>query len=169
MSGSLQDHRLKDDEPLQVTQYVFHQSHNKVSPNLPTWHIVAPGGHDHEVTPPPRTSLIFTNASMKESARVGVKSVPIDLLESEVLRGRGVARQITPLSLLVFLIQKLVAPVLSLLPAGLRLGRSGEVTGWPFPFLLPLCTRTCLPHLHSSVPPSSIPVPFCSFGCPCLC
>ena len=138
MSGYFQDNRLKDNEPLQVPQYVpypkqlFHQSHHKVSPNLPTWLIVYPGEHDHKVISSPLTSLIFTSASMKESAMVGVNSVPVDLLESEVIWGRVVAHQIDPLSPPVFLIRQLVAPALLFLLAGIRLGRSGEVTGWSF-------------------------------------
>ena len=48
---------------------------------------------------------------MKVDARVGANPVPIDLLESEVLRGQGVAWKITPLPLLVLLIQQLVVPV----------------------------------------------------------
>ena len=143
MSGSFPDHRLKDDETLQVPQYVlhpkqlFHQSHHKASPDLPTWFIVAPGDHDHEVIPPPLTSLVFTNASMKDSAMVGVNSVPVDLLESEVLRVWGVSLQIAPLPPPVFLIRQLVSSALLLLLAGIRLGRSGEVTGSSFHFPSP--------------------------------
>ena len=48
MSGSLQDHRLKDDETLQVPQYVPHplelrpQRTNEPPPDSPTWRAIAP-------------------------------------------------------------------------------------------------------------------------------
>ena len=48
MIGSLQNHRLKDNEPLQVPQYVphpvqiFHQGHHEASPKLPAWNVIAP-------------------------------------------------------------------------------------------------------------------------------
>ena len=64
MTGLLLDHFLKDNESLLVPQYIphpmqlFHQGHQKASPHLPTWRIIAPGGHDQEVTTPPPTSLI---------------------------------------------------------------------------------------------------------------
>ena len=66
---------------------------------------------------------------MKVGARVGMNPFPVELLESKVLRGRGVAWYILPLPLPVLLIQKLVAHALLLRPDGLCLGRrSGVVT-----------------------------------------
>ena len=47
MLGSLQDHHLEDDKPLQVRLYVpqpkqlFPQSLNKSSPKIPTWRVIA--------------------------------------------------------------------------------------------------------------------------------
>ena len=78
---------------------IFHQGRNKAPPELPNWRIVAPGGHNHKVTPPPLPSLILLNATMEVSAGVSVKLVPLDLLESEVLWGRGVSRKISLLPL----------------------------------------------------------------------
>ena len=136
MTGLLQNNSLKDYQPLQVPQSVphpaqlFHQGHHKASPDLPNWIIVAPGGHDRKVTPPPLTSLIVPYAAMKFSARVRVNPVSVDLFESEVLWGQGVARNIIPIPLPVLLIQKLFYPASLLRPSGLCLGRSGEVTTW---------------------------------------
>ena len=47
--------------------------------------------HDREVTPPPFPHLVVPVSAIEVSSRVGVNPVPVDLLESEVLRGRGVA------------------------------------------------------------------------------
>ena len=64
MSGPLQYHRLEDDEPLRVPPSVTHrmqffiQGTDKVSPYLPTWHVVATEWHDREV-PSPTLSLPF--------------------------------------------------------------------------------------------------------------
>ena len=132
MMGLLQDHRLKENEPLRVPQSVphptqlLHQVHHKASPNITTWHVVPPEGNDRKVTLLPHSSLIITNASMKVSAKVGVNPVPIDLLESEVFRGEGVAQQIFPPPLPVLLIQRFVAPTPLLHPAGICLGRSSS-------------------------------------------
>ena len=70
-----------------------------MSPYLPTWRVVALVGHDREVTPPSLPSLIVRDSSMEVSAGVGVQPVPIDLLESEVLRGQSVAQEISILPL----------------------------------------------------------------------
>ena len=81
----MKDHRLKDDEPLQLPQYsphptyIFHQGHHKASPDLPTWRVIELVGHDRKGTPPPLPSLVVCNVSLKVSARVGA-----NLLESEV-------------------------------------------------------------------------------------
>ena len=85
--------------------------------------------------------------------------LPAGLLELQFFRVRGVAWQITPPPLPVLLIQRLVAPSLLLSPAGLRLGRSGVVTARSFPIPTFSCTRPCLPPLHVSAPPSSLPCP----------
>ena len=114
MTGSFQYHYLKDDEPLRVPQSVphsaqiFHQVHQKYSPDLPAWHIVATCRHGRKVTPPPLPGCVVPYASMKVSAKVDVKPLPVGLLELEVLWGRGVAWKITPPP--VLLIQRLVAP-----------------------------------------------------------
>ena len=43
VTGLLQDHRLKDDELLQVPlSFLHHQGHHEASPNLPAWRAVAP-------------------------------------------------------------------------------------------------------------------------------
>ena len=82
MTGLLQDHRLKDDEPLRVPQSVphpvqlFHQGHHKASPDLPTWRVVAQGGNYREVTPPPLPNLIVPDTSIKVNARVGTNLFP---------------------------------------------------------------------------------------------
>ena len=96
---------------------------------------------------------------MKGSSGFGVNPFPVDLLELEVLWGWGVARQIAPLIFPVLLVQRLFAPTLSLFPDGLSLGMSGEVPGRSFPFPFPSCARLCLPPLHLSVSPSSLPRP----------
>ena len=92
-TGSLQDHHMKDDEPLQVPQSAphstqpFHQCHHKVLANLPAWRVIALRGNYREVTPPPLTILVVPDSAMKVSARVGVNPAPVDLLDSEFLRG----------------------------------------------------------------------------------
>ena len=76
--GLLQDHRLKDDEPLRVPQSVphpaqlFHQVHHKVSPDLPAWRVIAPLGHDRKVMPPPLPGCLVPDSVMNVGARVGV-------------------------------------------------------------------------------------------------
>ena len=166
MTDLLQDHRLKDDEQLRVPQSVphtmqlLHQGYQKVSPDLPSWRVVAPVGNDRKVTPPPLPIIIVPDASTKVSARVGVNPVPIDFLELEVLLGWGVARQISPPPLPILLFQRMVAPALSLRLAGLCSGSSGEVTGRSFPFPFSSCTRPCLPppyFVRSNLFPSPYP------------
>ena len=96
MSGYLHYHRLKDDEPLRVPLYVphptqlFDQVPGKAAPYLPTRSVVTTGGNDREVTPPTLKRLVFCNAPVEVITGVGVYLFPIDILESEVLRGRGV-------------------------------------------------------------------------------
>ena len=96
---------------------------------------------------------------MKVSAGVGLNLVPVDILELEVLQGRGEARHFSPLPLPVLLIQRLVVPAPSLRPDGLCSGRSGEVTAWDFPLPFPSCAPLCLPPLCSFVLTSSLPLP----------
>ena len=118
--------------------------------------------------PPPLPSLVVPNSAMKVSARVGANPVPIDLLESEVLWGWGVARQIASLPLPFHLIKRLVDPALSLHLSGIRPGKSGKVTSRSFSFPFHSCARPCLPPCvrpHHSLP---FPVPVCSLGFPCL-
>ena len=88
MSGSLQDHRLEDDEPLRGSLSVPHPSQistqclYEASPDLPDRRVIAPLWHDHEVTPPRLPCRIVTNSAVKVCARVGVDSVSIDLPET---------------------------------------------------------------------------------------
>ena len=161
----MQDHRLKGIEPLRVPSSVLHpaqifqQVHHKASPDLPAWRVVV---HDREITPPPLPSLINPDAIMKVSARVELNPFPIELIESEVLQGRGVAWNITPFPLPVLLIHQLVAPNPSLRSAGICSRRSsGVVTARKFSFPLLSYARPCLLHLCTSAPAPSLP-------CPCL-
>ena len=58
VAGSLQDHRLEDDESLRVSLPVPHPLHlqpqrsDELSADLPTRRIIAPRWHDRKVTPP---------------------------------------------------------------------------------------------------------------------
>ena len=95
--SSLQYHRLEDDEPLQVPPS-FQQpaqlsikSPDKAAPNLPTWSVLVVGRHEHEVTPPPLPHHVVRDVPVVVIVCVGVHPVPVDLLDLEVLRGRGVA------------------------------------------------------------------------------
>ena len=72
-----------------------------MSPDIRTWRVVAPGKRDREVTPPPLPNFIVHDTSMVMSTRVGVNSVPIYLLESEVLQGWDGSWQISILPLRV--------------------------------------------------------------------
>ena len=87
MSGYLQDYHLRDNEPLQVPLSVPHSMHifdhgpDEATLYLSTWRVVAPGGHDRKVMPPPLPCLIGCNTSMEVSAGVRVHPLPVDLLE----------------------------------------------------------------------------------------
>ena len=74
-------------------QLIF-QGPEKASPYLPSWRVIAAGGHDRDVTPSTLPHPLVCNAPVEVIARVGMYPVPIDLLESEDFRGRGVNRNI---------------------------------------------------------------------------
>ena len=101
MLGSLQYHRLEDNIPLQVSLYILYpmqliaQGPDKLSSCLPTWRIIATGGHDREVMPPPLPHAVVRDAPVEAIASVGVHPVSVDLHDSEVFRGWGVTRQIS--------------------------------------------------------------------------
>ena len=165
ISGLFQDHCLKDNEPLQVplsflhpTQ-IFDQCPLEETPYLPTWRVVAPGGDDHKVMPPPLPRLVVCYDSIEVSSGIGMRLVPVDLLDSEVLSGWGVSQQISLLPFPVLWLQRLVAPALSLRPSGIRSGSSRDVADWSFPFSFPTCARPCLPLLRLYTPPLSLPQP----------
>ena len=100
MSGSLQYHHLEYDEPLRVPPSVPHPTHlvsqspYKAAPYLTSWHIIEAGGHDREVMPPPLPHTIVRDAPVEVITSIGVYLVPVYLLDSEVLQGRGVTQQI---------------------------------------------------------------------------
>ena len=135
---SLQDHRLKDDEPLRVPlsvplpTHLFNQGPEKATPYISTWRVITTVGNDCEVTLSPLPHLVACDAPVEVIAGVGVHLVPIDLLESEVLRGRGVTQ------------------------------KTGG--GRPPP---PVCARVFSPFGHPRRP-IPFPVPLWSFGFPCL-
>ena len=76
--GLLQDHRLKDDEPLQVSQSVPHppqllpERPNKAPPESPARRVIEPQWHDRDVTSPRLPRSIIVDASVKVGARVGM-------------------------------------------------------------------------------------------------
>ena len=88
MAGSLERHRLKDDEALQVPPPVKHppqipyQDVEKTSPHLPAWRLVATRWRDREVTSPSMPRLIFCDPAVQMCARVPVNPVPVDLPET---------------------------------------------------------------------------------------
>ena len=105
MESSLQYHQMEDDEQLQVPPSVQHSTQlgiqipDKAAPKLPTWIFVAGGRHDREVTTPPLPHHVVRDAPVEVIIFVGVHPIPVDLLESEVLWGRGVAWQVSFLPL----------------------------------------------------------------------
>ena len=175
MSGLLQNHRLKDNEPLQVPQSVpyptqiSHQCHHKASTGIPAWIDVAPLGHDRKVTPPPLPHLVVTDSTIKVGVRIGMNPVPVDLQEVEILQGWVVAWNITPLPLRVLRIQRLVAPVPSLCSAGLCSRRgSGVVSSRYFPFTITPSARPCLPPFVLARRPIPFSIPVDPFIFPCV-
>ena len=129
MSGLLQYYHLKDDKLFQVPPSIphptlfFDQGPNKETPYLPTWCVVALGGHDLKVAPPFLPRFVVRDPSVEVSAGVGVNPFPLELLESEFLWGRGVSWQISFLPLFILWLQRLVAPTPSIRPAIFYLGR----------------------------------------------
>ena len=87
MSGSLQYHRLEDDEPLRVSLSVLHptqlvvQGPGEATPDLPTQHVVAAGGNDREVMTPTLPQPVVRDALVMVITCVCVYPVPVDLLE----------------------------------------------------------------------------------------
>ena len=164
MTGTFQDYRLKDNEPLRFSQSVlypdqlFHQGHHEVFPNLPDWRVVALWGNDRKVTPPPLPKLNVPDDTMKVSARVGTNPFPVEPLESEVLWGQGVTWQITLPPLPVLLIRRLVANAPSFRYSGIcSMRRNVVVTARSFPFPFPSCPCPFLTPLCASAPPPSLP------------
>ena len=88
MAGSLQDHCLKDDEPLRVPPTIPHplqlsaEQPDELASDLPTWRVIAPRWNDRKVTPPRLPSLVVSDAAVKMRAQVPVNPVPVDLPET---------------------------------------------------------------------------------------
>ena len=88
VAGSLQDHRLEDDETLQVPPPVPHPLHlgaehpGEPAADLPTWRIIAPQWHDRKVTPSGFPHRVVSDAAVKMRAWVPVNPVPVDLPET---------------------------------------------------------------------------------------
>ena len=88
MMGSLQDHCMKDNEPLQVLLSVPYplqlppQRLDKPTPDFTTRGVIATQWHDREVTPPCLPRRVVADASVQMRARIGMNPVSVDLLET---------------------------------------------------------------------------------------
>ena len=116
----------------------------------------------------PLPCCVVPEPANKIGARVGVNTFLVDLLELEVLQGRGVAWKITHTPLPVLLIHWMVNPAPSLRPAGLCLGRSGVVTDRSFFNPFTSCARPCSPPLMRLLCPLPFSVPVWSLCYPCF-
>ena len=83
--GSLQDHRLKDDEPLRVPPSFPHplqllpQRPDKPTPDFTTWRVIAPRWHDRKVMPPRLPRRVVADASVQMRASIGMNPLSVDL------------------------------------------------------------------------------------------
>ena len=114
MSESLQDHRLKYDEPLLVPPSVPQPPQlvpkrlDKAPPDYLAWRVIETRWHDLEVTPPRPPRHVVADAAVKVGARVGAKPVSVDLLEAKILQGWVVSRLVPLLPLTLCCCRRLV-------------------------------------------------------------
>ena len=98
---------------------------------------------------------------MKVSARVDMNPAPIDLLDLEVLRGRGASRNIASIPIYFLLIQRLVAPALLV---SVWVGVAKFFPG-PFHFPSPPVCSCVFPPFFRPRRPLPFIIPVCSLGC----
>ena len=105
---------------------------------------------------------------MEVSSGVVFHPVPVDLLELELVRGRGVDRQISLLPLPVFRLKRWsLPPRRSALLVSVQ-GGGGMLQTYPFLFPYPPACTCVSPPLIRLRRPLTLPMPFCSFGFACL-
>ena len=88
MTGLSQDHRLEDDELLQVPPSIPHPLHllpkrpDELSSDFPTPRVIAPRWHAHEVTLPRLPCRVVSDAAVQVRAVIFVYAFSVDLLET---------------------------------------------------------------------------------------
>ena len=164
MSGSLQDHHLEDDEPLQVPLSILHPAHlspqclHEASPDLPARRVISPRRHDPNIKPLRLPCRVVADYAVEVCDRVGVDPVSVDLPETEVLRGQSATRLVPLLTFPIRRFHCLAAPFPLLRADGRRSSRGcWFVSNRSVLFPLSLCAHLGLPSLCASTQPLSCP------------